>query len=73
MSLSTTLRLRSGKAPQSRSSRSAFDQALAGLGSAAIFFAGPMKFPAIKQRGGIAADWRAVGGDIAAAMKHRER
>ncbi|OZB29756.1 MAG: hypothetical protein B7X49_05970 [Acidiphilium sp. 34-64-41] len=71
MGLSTTMGVRSAKPPRARRSR--IDRVLAGLGSAAIFFAGPTRLPAIKQRGGIAADWRAVGDDLAAAMKHRER
>lgn len=71
MGLSTAMTVSSTKPPRARRSR--IDQVLAGLGAAAIFFAGPTRLPAIKRRGGIAADWRAVGGDLAAAIKHRER
>jgi hypothetical protein len=71
MSLSTTPGVSSAKPRPSR--RSPIDRVLAGLGSAAIFFAGPPKRLPVKRRGGIAADWLAVGGDLAAAIKYRER
>ncbi|MDE8347219.1 MAG: hypothetical protein POH28_13760 [Acidocella sp.] len=70
MGVSTTLNMRSVRSR--RLHRPQTDKVLAGLGSAALFFVGPHKLPPTKRRPGIEADWRAVGTDLAAAMKHRE-